>query len=129
MRATLPRPVTRLAATLGVAATLLTAFGATQAQAAYDNWSCNLGGVQYCLSNRHSLRAVGISSPAGLNVAAGASWTTSSGDLYGNWALGAGYACHSYGGGNVLYPLVLNNSWTPSFFQAGSTYGAGADAC
>ncbi|WP_210491900.1 hypothetical protein [Patulibacter sp. SYSU D01012] len=129
MRATLPRPALRLAATLGALLALLLIAAAPRAQAANDQWSCTLYSGWYCGSDPHSLRSSSIYSSLGLKVGAGASRTGSASDLYGDWAISYGYACRSLSGNTVLYPLVVNASTAGSWFVAASTYGSGADSC
>jgi hypothetical protein len=129
MSRTLRRRRTRSVVLAGLVATAGLTAAVPVAGAASDGWSCNLTSGNYCSYARHSLVSVSNYSAAGRTAGSAASTTSGTGGLYGSWAWGNGYSCHSYSGNNLLYPLIKNGSSVSGTFSGGSTYGSGADSC
>jgi hypothetical protein len=99
------------------------------ASAATDTWNCSLPSGWTCAAPRHTLTSVSNYNPGGRSSGAAASRSTSAADLYGSWSYGNGWACHGYGAGNLLYPIIRNGSSVTSTFYGTSTYGSGAASC
>lgn len=69
-----------------------------------------VGGPQHSMASNRVGNNYGVGLGVGAAAAAG-------NQMYGSWVLGNAYACHPYGGSNVITPLLLNNhSNTQSMF-------------
>lgn len=104
----------RLAAAVLTAAALLPAQAAQAGVETYFNGNIGSGGK--VVGPQHSMTSNRVGNNYGASVGVGAA-ALQNGNMYGNWILGTAYACHPYGGGNLLSPLLLNNhSNTQSMF-------------
>lgn len=126
-RRRLPRALALLGTTAAVVATGLAA--APASQAATSTWSCFAGSGTGCPDDRHTLVAVSGSAPHNRAVSVVGSFTANGSQPHGSWIGGYGYACRIYGAGNVLYPIVRNNSGGNSTLYGWSSWGTGAPSC
>lgn len=101
---------------------------APAAQAGQDTFAYSLGYGGQQTGARHTLVSVTAYSSRGNDVSAGASYNQSGSPLYANWDYGTGTACHYYGAGNMLYPVIRNLGPTTTIVGT-STYGSGAAGC
>jgi hypothetical protein len=126
------RRATRLTATLGVVATLLLILlTAGPARAGDVAWSCSLGSGRTCSANaRHSLlMSAAYHDSTTRPLGAGASKDGTLAGLYGSFSWDTSWACHSYGGKNLLYPLIANGSSISLTVNGLMSYGSDGDTC
>jgi hypothetical protein len=127
-----PRRAPWLTATLGlVAALLLLLLAAGPARAGDEAWSCSISPGRTCpLNERHYLvmsAAYHDSTTRSLGAAASLDGTLNG--LYGSIAWDTSWACHSYGGKTVLFPLIANGSLVPMTVKGLMSYGSDGEPC
>lgn len=95
-----------------VAAAVLTAaviLPAPAAHAGVETYFSGTVSASNVLSGpQHSMTSNRVGNNYGVGLSVGAAASSGS-SMYGSWILGNGYACHPYGGSNVIAPLLLNN--------------------